>query len=344
MAKDLFEVESGLSIDDNVHILYGTTDPFINAEAMLAPLGSSYSNIVAGSQYTRTSTAGLATDWVELAGKELAIVINGVNSTGVILDQVPVKLVDSFAWEVTAFNEATPTDKIAILIHMSHDGTSTQPATDIKHSISNTIKHGKDIDGVQIVGTLTGTAPDQMMSLYVSSNVPTTFIAIRMIKNLAGSNTLVIGAASLENHILDKTVHLTAWQNTLLDGLDQTMTSNELNYVKGVTSNIQSQINALIGDLVGVKTFTGAVTCNYVTDGSYIAATVTGATTLTITGVPDSTKAYGMTFELTNAGTNITWPSSVTWLGTTPTLRASGVSMVTLVTRNGGATWYGSAA
>ena len=100
----------------------------------------------------------------------------------------------------------------------------------------------------------------------------------------------------------------------------------------------------LKGDVVSTKTFTGAVTCHYATEGSYVAANVTGATTLTLSGVPDSSKAYGMTFELTNAGTNITWPASVTWLGTAPVLRASGISMVTLVTRNGGTTWLGSAA
>lgn len=100
----------------------------------------------------------------------------------------------------------------------------------------------------------------------------------------------------------------------------------------------------LKGDVVVSKTFNGAVSVNYSTEGSYVIGTVTGDTTLTITGVPDTARAYGMTFELTNPGTNITWPASVSWLGTAPTLRASGVSMVTLVTRNGGTTWLGTAA
>ena len=99
----------------------------------------------------------------------------------------------------------------------------------------------------------------------------------------------------------------------------------------------------LAGDDVSAKTFTGAVTCDY-SEGGYIAATVTGATALTITGIPNDGKAYGLTFELTNAGSNITWPASVTWLGTAPTLRSTGVSIVTLITRNGGTTYYGSAA
>ena len=101
---------------------------------------------------------------------------------------------------------------------------------------------------------------------------------------------------------------------------------------------------AIQGDKVGTKTFNGPISCHYVNDGSYIVGNVTGATTLSLTGVPDSTKAYGMTFELTNAGANVTWPASVTWLGTAPTLRASGISVVTLVTRNGGTSWLGSAA
>ena len=112
--------------------------------------------------------------------------------------------------------------------------------------------------------------------------------------------------------------------------------------LKADITYVDSKVAA--GDNVVSKTFNGATAVNYATEGSYVAGNVTGAATLTITGVPNDGKAYGMTFELNNAGTNITWPASVTWLGTAPTLRASGVSMVTLVTRNGGTNWYGSAA
>ncbi len=100
---------------------------------------------------------------------------------------------------------------------------------------------------------------------------------------------------------------------------------------------------SLAGDKVGTKTFSGPVSCNYTNDGSYIMATVTGATVLSITGVPNDGKAYGMTFELTNAGSYITWPASVSWLGSEPLLRPSGISMVTLTTTNGGTSWLGSA-
>lgn len=46
---------------------------------------------------------------------------------------------------------------------------------------------------------------------------------------------------------------------------------------------------------------------------------------------------------LTNAGAfAISWPASIVWLkGAAPVFRASGVSVVELVTRDGGTTWYG---
>ena len=50
---------------------------------------------------------------------------------------------------------------------------------------------------------------------------------------------------ALSTHVADDTVHLTAAQNTLLDGLAPTLTATELNYVDGVTSPIQTQLNTL---------------------------------------------------------------------------------------------------
>lgn len=52
-----------------------------------------------------------------------------------------------------------------------------------------------------------------------------------------------VGAVALAAHTANTTLHLTSAQNTLLDGLNPTLTSTELNYVDGVTSNIQTQFN-----------------------------------------------------------------------------------------------------
>ena len=103
-------------------------------------------------------------------------------------------------------------------------------------------------------------------------------------------------------------------------------------------------VSKLSGDPVVTKTFNGATAVDYSNEGSYVVGNVTGATTLSITGVPNDGRAYGMTFELNNAGTNVTWPAGWTWLGTTPTLRASGKSVITGVTHDGGSTWLASAA
>lgn len=48
---------------------------------------------------------------------------------------------------------------------------------------------------------------------------------------------------------------------------------------------------------------------------------------------------------ITNGGAfAITWPASVVWLsGVAPTLKTSGVDIITLVTRDGGTTWYAGA-
>ncbi len=47
----------------------------------------------------------------------------------------------------------------------------------------------------------------------------------------------------LTTHINDAAAHLTTAQNTLLDGLSASLTSTEVNYLVGVTSGIQSQMN-----------------------------------------------------------------------------------------------------
>lgn len=51
--------------------------------------------------------------------------------------------------------------------------------------------------------------------------------------------------STLNAHIADGSVHLSSAQNTLLDGLSGSLTSVEVNYLVGVTSPIQTQLNTL---------------------------------------------------------------------------------------------------
>lgn len=77
--------------------------------------------------------------------------------------------------------------------------------------------------------------------------------------------------------------------------------------------------------------------------GSYFYRTYTSASTLTFTN-PDSRSGAvtSFTMELTNASTNITWPTSVKWPGgTEPTWSTTGVDIVSFISRDNGTTWYG---
>ena len=96
----------------------------------------------------------------------------------------------------------------------------------------------------------------------------------------------------------------------------------------------------VLGDTVQNVTANGATAINFA-NGYYAALNVTGACTLSFSGIANDGKAYGVTLEITNGGTDVTWPASVTWLDKAPTLKAAGKSMVTLVTRDGGASWLG---
>lgn len=104
-----------------------------------------------------------------------------------------------------------------------------------------------------------------------------------------------------------------------------------------LTATLKGEVVNALGNV------SGAVAVNFGT-GSYAALTTTGATTLSLTGVPDSVRAYGLILEITNGGTFVTWPVSITWLaGTAPVLKAAGINLISLVTHDGGTTWLGTA-
>ncbi len=78
--------------------------------------------------------------------------------------------------------------------------------------------------------------------------------------------------------------------------------------------------------------------------GNVITATVdTSANTFTFSNPPASGSAGSFTLILTNGGSQtVNWPASVDWAGgTSPTLTAAGVDVLTFVTTDGGTTYYG---
>jgi hypothetical protein len=131
-------------------------------------------------------------DWNESVRSEAAHIVTGVTASTVV-DQVQTQVTDSFSWEVTAVEEANPANKLAMVVHISHNGTATLDATSVKHSISNKLAQGVAIAGVAVSASLVGVGTLQVVSLQVSASVPTKFTAIRILKNMAGSNAVVGG-------------------------------------------------------------------------------------------------------------------------------------------------------
>lgn len=151
---------------------------------------------------------------------------------------------------------------------------------------------------------------------------------------------------------------------------DLTATAAELNYVSGVTSAIQTQLDGKASAAGG--TFSGAVTVSgeFVSTSyneTYVAVTsttnattvnceagntfmhtLTENTTFTFSNPPASGTGYTMSIEIIQdasaSGYTVTWPASVDFpAGTAPTLTAtaSAVDVFVFTTRDGGTTWYG---
>jgi hypothetical protein len=141
-----------------------------------------------------------------------------------------------------------------------------------------------------------------------------------------------------------------------------------LGYLNGVTSAIQTQLDAKLGstdlstytgdvDITGeikadsynesyvATSTTGAVTVNCESGNTFM-CDMTGNVTFTFSNPPASGTAYTMTIEVIQDSTarTVTWPSSVDWpSGTAPTLSTTSgaVDVFVFTTRNGGTTWYG---
>ena len=168
--------------------------------------------------------------------------------------------------------------------------------------------------------------------------------------------------------------------DTLLGGVSQTefaildgatVTTTELNYVDGVTSNIQTQLDAKLSS-VDLSSYTGDidVTGELIVDsynetygavtsssnattvdceaGNAFSHTLTENTTFTFSNPPASGTAYSFSIEIIQdasaSGYTVTWPSSVDWpAATAPTLTAtaSAKDVFVFYTRDGGTTWYG---
>ena len=186
-------------------------------------------------------------------------------------------------------------------------------------------------------------------------------------KKLSGSNlkSYVLTSPTATGTLSAPTIN--ASTELQIGGTAITATAAELNYVDGVTSAIQTQLDAKVGssytgdvDITGeliVDSYNetyGAVTSssNATTvdceAGNAFSHTLTENTTFTFSNPPTSGTAYSFSIELIQdasaSGFTVTWPTSVDWpAATAPTLTAtaSAKDVFVFYTRDGGTNWYG---
>jgi len=154
---------------------------------------------------------------------------------------------------------------------------------------------------------------------------------------------------------------------TALTNLGVTATAAELNYVSGVTSAVQTQLDAkmtptytgdvdITGELIADsynETYAAVTSSSNATTvdceaGNAFSHTLTENTTFTFSNPPASGTAYSFSIEIIQdasaSGFVVTWPSSVDWpAATAPTLTAtaSAKDVFVFYTRDGGTNWYG---
>ena len=154
---------------------------------------------------------------------------------------------------------------------------------------------------------------------------------------------------------------------TALTNLGVTATAAELNYVSGVTSAIQTQLDAKVGssytgdvDITGElivdsynETYAAVTSTSNATTvdceaGNAFSHTLTENTTFTFSNPPTSGIANTFSLEIIQdasaSGFTVTWPTSVDWpSATAPTLTAtaSAKDVFVFYTRDGGTNWYG---
>ena len=152
-----------------------------------------------------------------------------------------------------------------------------------------------------------------------------------------------------------------------LANLGVTATAAELNYVDGVTSAIQTQLDAkmtptytgdvdITGELIADsynETYAAVTSSSNATTvdchaGNSFSHTLTENTTFTFSNPPASGTAYTFSIEIIQdasaSGYTVTWPTSVDWpAATAPTLTAtaSAKDVFVFTTRDGGTNWYG---
>lgn len=119
-----------------------------------------------------------------------------------------------------------------------------------------------------------------------------------------------------------------------------TATHTELNYVDGVTSNVQTQLDAR-AKIAGAVNAVSAldIDCSL---GDYFTKTISTNSTFTFSNVPSG--SYGFALELTTTSGTPTFPAAVKWpADVTPTFTAGKTHLLVFITDDSGSRWRGAA-
>lgn len=170
-----------------------------------------------------------------------------------------------------------------------------------------------------------------------------------------------------ELNILDGVTAVFGDLNILSGAAAAGVTSTEFQYLNGLTSAIQTQLDAKVdethtgdvditGELVvqsynetyqSVSSSSNTTTINCET-GNVFASTLSENTTFTFTNPPASGTAYGFSLKIVQdasaSGYTLTWPTTIDWPNQTiPTLSslANQIDQFVFYTHDGGSNWYG---
>jgi len=170
-----------------------------------------------------------------------------------------------------------------------------------------------------------------------------------------------------ELNILDGVTAVSGDLNILSGAAAAGVTSTEFQYLNGVTSAIQTQLDAKVdethtgdvditGELVvqsynetyqSVSSSSNTTTINCET-GNVFASTLSENTTFEFTNPPANNTAYGFSLKIVQdasaSGYTLTWPTTIDWPDQTiPTLTtsANAIDQFVFYTHDGGSNWYG---
>ncbi len=263
------------------------------------------------------------------------------------------------------------TDKDTVVIHDgSTAGGHAVPTSLADLGVTSTAAELNTLDGIPATLTATELGYVDGVTSAIQTQLDAKQALDAELTELAtmGSTTAsaLADLTQAEVQILDGATVSTAELNTL-DGIPATLTATELGYVDGVTSAIQTQIDAkmaptytgdvdITGELIvdsynetyGAVTSSSNATTVNCEAGNAFSHTLTENTTFTFSNPPASGTAYSFSIEIIQDGSasgfTVTWPAATDWpSATAPTLTAtaSAKDVFVFYTRDGGTNWYG---